>query len=79
MTKHKSGLEIEIESGIPIPNGAGRPPTKYPLSEMKIGQSFVIEDGPTTRNSIYHAARHKKIKVTARKTADGMLRVWRVS
>ena len=64
--------KFKIEKGVPLRPKFG----KYPLREMKIGDSFFVPD-VSARTSIYSCARNAKVKVTARREGDGM-RVWRI-
>ena len=69
----------EIEKNVAIASRVGVI-NKYPLSEMEIGDSFVIS-APTSKRiqlSIYSCAKNKKMKVVTRFLADGSIRVWRV-
>lgn len=71
--------EVEIESGVEFQARRKRR-SKYPLDEMDVGDSFVVEK-PTIRP---HLSRFMKAddagrKFATRKTDDGGLRVWRVS
>ena len=75
--------EFTIEKNVPIPVGgkgvSGQ--TKYPFSEMKIGDSFAVSCVPST---VISAARNwrnthnSSCKFSVRKTPDGC-RCWRVA
>lgn len=67
---------VTIDSGIPIPSSR----EKYPLSELKVGESFSFRT--EKRASVQSAASLMK-RTTAkefriRKIEDGICRVWRV-
>lgn len=72
----------QIEKGVPLPGiGSGRQhgSTKYPLREMKPGDSFLIDEHD--RQSIYAAAIFqlgKKGQITVRREhGTDKFRVWR--
>lgn len=77
-------MEYIIESNIPIPskrNGYG----KYPFDEMKVGDSFLLEESnkvtmKALRSYAYsYAKKHmKEAKFAVRNTEDNQLRVWRI-
>lgn len=72
-----------IEKNVPMPlnNKAGRP-SKYPLSKMKVGDSFLIpfsknHDCTRSISVPYLSASRLKIKITSRVEQKGV-RVWRI-
>jgi len=78
--------KIVIESGIQQPQrwvGKGAP-TKYPVDQMKVGQSFFVPEDMlppsgwlSARGSIWRQAKKLGFKMTARQIVGG-LRVWRI-
>lgn len=79
MSKNNNG-EFKIETGIPIP-GFGVGSSKYPLVEMKIGDSFFVsnESSSGARSSCSNLSKkHKEYKFITRKETGGC-RIWRVS
>lgn len=71
MAKPNNGA-IKIEKGVQMPQRA-----KYPLAEMKIGDSFVIPAGNKTNP--HQLAFHHRMKVETRVQPDGSRRVWRIA
>jgi hypothetical protein len=72
---------IPIQSGIPIP--PVEPPMKYPLPDMKVGDSFFLPRAKVKRirGRIYSAAARRKMRVTLRQfTQDGSsgVMIWRI-
>ncbi len=67
--------EIKIEKGIPIPKSRVGS-TKYPFKEMKVGDSFLVEE--RLRSCMAMQAKKHGIAVTTARTDDGKVRVWRV-
>ena len=70
---------MDIEKGIPIPSR--KPNSIYPLIEMVVGDSFLVEtDRPEKIRSAVSvfSNRNKDRKFCIRKT-DGGYRVWRIS
>lgn len=71
---------IKIEKGIPIPKKERK--SKYPLAEMQIGDSFLIDlDGKKsegTKTYICTSSTKLGIKTIVREIPEG-LRVWRVA
>jgi len=72
-------MTYEIEKNIPLPErnpNCGR--SKYPLSRMEIGDSFLIPEFGGSKQPQMHSSAHRLgIKVSCRVTEEG-LRVWRV-
>jgi len=77
--------EFEIEPGLPIPDSARGPVTRYPWSKMQIGDSILVEfkgrnatalRGNVMKSARYHAKKHGK-RFAARTTSRG-IRVWRM-
>ena len=71
-------MEINIDKDVPIPS-KGR--TKYPLGEMNVGDSFLVNKGAEKTSSLrmtvsIYGKKHNK-KFTTRTTPDGV-RVWRI-
>lgn len=75
--------QYEITNRIPLPSRFQRPSSKFPLTKMKIGDSFFIpiKDIPNPRKPLhvvpYNMARKLKMKITTRIEPLGV-RVWRV-
>jgi len=70
--------EYKIESGIPQPPSlSGR--KKYPLREMEVGDSFVVDADQHTRlmSAVAYFGKRNNRKYSIRKV-DGSLRCWRV-
>lgn len=81
-------IEIEVEKGVPIPNGRYRPDKpQYPILDMEEGDSFFIECKRSEMaklrgriNSCINIHR-SKIRGAAKftiKVVEGGLRTWRV-
>ena len=72
---------IKIDKNIPLPeNKRNSRAAKYPLNQMKIGDSFEVLDSQVTRSgirsTIWFAAKNTTLKFATRKTENGT-RVWR--
>ena len=76
---------FEVEKGIPIPRGIRARRFDFPLSNMDIGDSFLVplEDGneksvSSVRQALYNARKREAadLKLITTVTPDG-LRVWR--
>lgn len=78
---------FQIEEGIPIPvKSRGRKPIDFPLKDMRVGDSFLIESNHDTK--VLAAWKRKvsgarvRYKLSAHKfkseAVEGGLRVWRV-
>jgi hypothetical protein len=65
-----------ITKGIPIPPKRSGRPAAYPIDQMQVGDSFVVEK--KCRASVITSAGNKGVKVVTRVQPDGTLRVWRV-
>jgi hypothetical protein len=75
-------MEFQIEKGVPLPPLAvvsGRP-TKYPWTEMAVGDSFFVPGQSSVKFSgnITSAKKMTGFKFTTR-TVDGGVRVWRTA
>lgn len=80
--------KIVIEAGIPIkspPGTTSRRVTRYPLDEMKVGDSFILScDRPEvnkTRNRLSSSIRIQRLahgRKYVTRAVDGGVRVWRV-
>lgn len=78
----------KVEKGIPMPDRNIRFGEKFPFSQMKVGDSFLIPNGTPRfskfRQEIYYFARKYnakngvRITISARLT-DAGLRVWRIA
>ncbi len=78
---------FQIEKNIPLPADLpGGFKTKYPFSEMKVGDSFEIGEYSANRmRSMYGSityflkrVENKKKKFQLRKTDSNTIRVWRI-
>ncbi len=76
-------MTITIEKGIPAPiKPAGR--SKFPFSELDVGDSFVIElNGQASwafaLEAVQYAQNKHNIKLTTRLVEPGKRRVWRTA
>lgn len=70
----------DIEAGIPIPAKRGRSvgPVFKRVTQLKVGESFLIST-ENHRWQAHYAARKLGIVVVVRTLADGGKRVWRVA
>jgi hypothetical protein len=74
MKKQNSNGAYKIEKGIPLPVAAGR---KFPLAEMKPGESFVLSTDPKEQASLRTAfARYGKGKRFAVRKWKDAYRCW---
>ena len=93
MSEDTKTLGIEIEDEIPVPPGSDRRSVerKYPLSELKVGQSFFLplEEGDDIKrmaNRLSQARqtyqkKHEGVRLTQRmweKDEQIGIRIWRV-
>ena len=93
MSENTKSLGIEIEDDIPVPPGSDRRSVerKYPLSELKVGQSFFLplEEGDDIKrmaNRLSQARqtyqkKHEGVRLTQRmweKDEQIGIRIWRV-
>ena len=93
MSEDTKTLGIEIEDDIPVPPGSDRRSVerKYPLSELKVGQSFFLplEEGDDIKrmaNRLSQARqtyqkKHEGVRLTQRmweKDEQICIRIWRV-
>lgn len=75
-------MEITIDKSVPLPPVRGR--GKYPIREMKAGDSFAVPEGASQslRETISQMKRREKSAkgklFTVRKTPDGY-RCWRTA
>jgi len=85
---------LKIEKNKPIPERTYERPTKYPVRELQVGDSFFVPCGPDeqtgVRSTITSAARRLDYKVVLRKMVEAVdgegdqsvnvegIRVWRV-
>ena len=69
---------IRIERGVPRPRAVGTHP-KYPLKDLKVGESFLAPVIPSHMSgSIYLAKIKTGFKFSVRKEGNGC-RVWRIA
>ena len=93
MSEDTKTLGIEIEDDIPVPPGSDRRSVerKYPLSELKVGQSFFLplEEGDDIKRMANHLSqarqtyqkKHEGVRLTQRmweKDEQIGIRIWRV-
>ena len=93
MSEDTKTLGIEIEDDIPVPPGSDRRSVerKYPLSELKVGQSFFLplEEGDDIKrmaNRLSQARqtyqkKHEGVRLTQRMGEEDEqigIRIWRV-
>lgn len=46
-------MTFEIQSGIPmVSSSRGRKPTQFPLDQMEVGDTFLIELDPTSKKQV---------------------------
>ena len=78
-SEHERLTMIEIDKNIPIPPKRNQT-SKYPLSTMEVGDSFLVVGAVQARlsGSVGTVARRTGRKFTTRKTFEGV-RVWRIS
>jgi hypothetical protein len=71
--------QIKIDKGVPIPAPNFGPISKYPFTELEVGDSFFVKEKQTVMASACagHGKRHNK-KFTTR-SENGGTRVWRVA
>lgn len=80
---------VEILKGIPIPPRAGfSGESKYPWTEMSIGDAFVVPYTDSKNKQVvlvglHKSAKNKNVKITVRTTKQvgvaGEVTVWRVA
>ena len=69
-------MTFTIDKNIPFPRMRG----KYPLHNMEIGDSFLVNDGRSMKSvsgAIFVAARRAGISIACRTVPEG-IRVWRI-
>lgn len=72
-------MKIKIDQHIDAPKETRGAKPKYPLKEMKVGDSFFFKPStPTAAKSPYQAARRLGIKITCAAEKNGY-RVWRIA
>lgn len=71
----KDAFEIKIEHGVPL-KGFYNSQLSNAMRKMKVGDSFLFPE--ELRNNPPSTARRLGMKVSIRKTGDGMVRVWRI-
>ena len=66
-------MRYKIENNIPIPG-----PSRYPLPQMKVGDSFVApkDEYAALRSAIQKAQREYNVRYVTRQD-NGNIRVWR--
>ena len=76
---------ISIDNDVPMPSGRtpkGGRPTKYPIGDLQIGQSFFVVANRNDITSMYSTAARHKIKISMRKVQEhgvNGLRIWRTA
>jgi len=78
LEKKPSGL-YQIEKGIPLPSGCKS--CLYPLKDMEVGDSFLVEGGvdKNIRGSISNWKKKRPEMKFAVRNVEGGVRVWRVA
>ena len=66
-----------VEKGVPRPETKRKGVSKYPLHQLKIGDSF-YSPNDRVRQVMYSLARRAGIKVSVAYEGDGV-RVWRIA
>ncbi len=66
-------MRYKIEKDVPIPG-----PSKYPLSQLKIGDSFLVpkDEYAGLRSAIQKSQREYNVRFVTRRDGD-CIRVWR--
>lgn len=75
-----------IQRNVPLPDSQWRAPTKYPVPDMRVGDSFFVETRDTKhqlsiRSTINSYQRRYGMKLTCRKVKEKRkigLRIWRI-
>jgi hypothetical protein len=73
-----------IEDGIPLPGSTSERSSKWPFSEMKVGQSILVEGKRADAlcckgySAAFRAGRLYNMKFAGRSAGDGKVRIWRV-
>ena len=67
-------MNVKIEKGIKMPKARH----KWPISEMKVGDSFTSDAPRTTIIGLYTEAKRQGMKISIRDLGDGRCRVWRI-
>lgn len=68
----------EIKTDLSIPPPAVRSCTKYPFTNLAIGECFDTDDSRVYSAASSWAKKHG-VKLTTRKLPDGSIRVWRTA
>jgi len=79
-------MTFTVESNVPLPppsgndrkGGTGRPATKYPFGEMKVGDSFVTIEGDKARTAAAQYGKTNGMRFITRKERGG-IRIWRAA
>jgi hypothetical protein len=82
-------MTFEIQSDLPLPpRTAGRRGSKYPLTDMEVGQAFLVgadDEGKAVKATTVRSAigafnkRNPGRKFAVRINTDGSVGVWRVA
>ena len=83
-------MTFTVESGVPVPKRTrGRAPTPFPMADMAVGDSFLIECDINDKKALTNWRRKflmaKKVFLTQFEgafqtaTVDGGVRVWRTA
>lgn len=73
-------MTYPIEKNIPMAKTRAQRQRKYPIREMKVGDSFLVPEKDVIKNlsqSVRNVAAEHGHKIAVRKV-DGGVRVWRV-
>jgi len=81
-TKPREINGFTIESDVPLSEAARL--TRFPWSEMGLGESFAVPDASVAASARQSAAHYRRrtdpnFNYTCRKQPDGTYRVWRLS
>lgn len=71
-------MPVKIERNVPMPEknlGA----TKYPWGDLKVGDSFVVQNGTNGRQLCIQATMTRTPKRFESRIVKGVCRVWRVA
>lgn len=69
--------EFRIERTGTMPDVRVR--NRYPIKQLKVGESFVIPKDRVPNGRINGLGRRYNFRLSVRKQADGSVRVWRVA
>lgn len=73
-------MTYKIDKGIPMAKPRSVRQRKYPIGEMKVGDSFLVPERDVFANvaqSVRNVGAEHGFKIASRKTSDGV-RFWRI-